>query len=66
MTGLSSMAERILLISVVSTVVMADVLIPGLTGKQTQKKSGHPNRNRLNRDLQPLGEKVARRTTAQR
>lgn len=60
MTGSSSMAKRILLISAVSTVVMAYVLIAGLTGKQTQKKSGHPNRNQLNRDLQQLGEKVAR------
>lgn len=60
MTGFGSMAKRILLISAVSTVVMAYVLIPGLTGKQTQKNSGHPNRNQLNRDLQQLGEKVAR------
>jgi hypothetical protein len=54
------MARRILLISGLSTIAMTCALIPAAASRQAPKKSSTAETNQLRRDLQQLGEKVAK------
>jgi hypothetical protein len=60
MGELSPMSRRIVIISSASIIAMTCALIPGVTAKQTEKKSSPGATNQVRRDLQQLGERIAK------
>jgi hypothetical protein len=60
MTKPSAMSRKIALISSAGIIAMAYALIPDVTARQAEKKSSPGATNQLRRDLQQLGEKIAK------
>jgi hypothetical protein len=54
------MSRRIVVISSASIIAITCALIPGVTAKQAEKKSSSGATNQVRRDLQQLGEKIAK------